>query len=62
MLFNSIDFAIFLPIVFFLYWFVVNKNLKLKNASGATVVALAMQCFDDGIEFGQGRLEVQVVA
>jgi len=31
MLFNSIDFAIFLPLVFFLYWFVVNKNLKLQN-------------------------------
>lgn len=31
MLFNSIDFAIFLPIVFILYWFVVNKNLKLQN-------------------------------
>ena len=31
MIFNSIDFAIFLPIVFFLYWFVVNKNLKLQN-------------------------------
>ena len=32
MLFNSIDFAIFLPIVFILYWFGVNKNLKLQNA------------------------------
>ena len=32
MLFNSIDFAVFLPIVFFLYWFVLNKNLKLQNA------------------------------
>ncbi|MFN2261837.1 MAG: MBOAT family protein [Psychroflexus sp.] len=32
MLFNSIDFAIFLPIVFLLYWFVVNKNLKLQNS------------------------------
>ena len=32
MLFNSLDFAIFLPIVFFLYWFVVQKNLKLQNA------------------------------
>lgn len=32
MLFNSIDFAIFLPIVFILYWFVTNKNLKLQNA------------------------------
>lgn len=31
MLFNSIDFAIFLPIVFILYWFVCNKNLKLQN-------------------------------
>ena len=31
MLFNSIDFAIFLPIVFILYWFVMHKNLKLQN-------------------------------
>ncbi len=31
MLFNSIDFAIFLPIVFILYWFVTNKNLKYQN-------------------------------
>ncbi|WP_338769693.1 MBOAT family O-acyltransferase [Bernardetia sp. ABR2-2B] len=31
MLFNSIDFAIFLPIVFILYWFVTYKNLKLQN-------------------------------
>ena len=31
MLFNSIDFAIFLPLVFILYWFVTNKNLKLQN-------------------------------
>ncbi|MDZ7847225.1 MAG: MBOAT family O-acyltransferase [Owenweeksia sp.] len=31
MLFNSIDFAIFLPIVFVLYWFVTNRNLKLQN-------------------------------
>ena len=32
MLFNSIDFAIFLPIVFVLYWFFANKNLKLQNS------------------------------
>lgn len=32
MLFNSIDFAIFLPIVFVLYWFVAKRNLKLQNA------------------------------
>lgn len=32
MLFNSLDFAIFLPVVFVLYWFVVNRNLKLQNS------------------------------
>ena len=32
MFFNSLDFAIFLPIVFFLYWFVFQKNIKLQNA------------------------------
>ncbi|MEX0778795.1 MAG: MBOAT family O-acyltransferase [Balneolales bacterium] len=31
MLFNTIDFAIFLPIVFILYWFITNKNLRLQN-------------------------------
>ena len=31
MQFNSIDFAIFLPIVFVFYWFVTNKNLTLQN-------------------------------
>jgi alginate O-acetyltransferase complex protein AlgI len=31
MLFNSLDFAIFLPIVFIIYWFIVNRNLKLQN-------------------------------
>lgn len=31
MLFNSIEFAVFLPIVFLLYWFVFNKNLRLQN-------------------------------
>ncbi len=31
MLFNSIQFAVFLPVVFLLYWFVFNKNLKLQN-------------------------------
>jgi alginate O-acetyltransferase complex protein AlgI len=32
MLFNSLDFAIFLPLVFILYWFVTHKNLSLQNA------------------------------
>jgi D-alanyl-lipoteichoic acid acyltransferase DltB (MBOAT superfamily) len=31
MIFNSLDFAIFLPIVFLLYWFVTNKNLWMQN-------------------------------
>ncbi len=31
MLFNSIGFALFLPIVFFLYWFVANKSLRFQN-------------------------------
>ena len=31
MLFNSIEFAFFLPVVFVLYWFVTQKHLKLQN-------------------------------
>ena len=31
MLFNSIEFAVFLPVVFMLYWFVTNRNLKIQN-------------------------------
>ena len=31
MLFNSIEFLLFLPTVFLLYWFVFNKNLKSQN-------------------------------
>ncbi len=41
MLFNSIDFAIFLPIVFILYWFVTQHNLKLQNL----VIVLASYVF-----------------
>ncbi|MBP6609930.1 MAG: MBOAT family protein [Paludibacter sp.] len=32
MLFNSIDFAIFMPIVYLLYWFVFNKTITLRNS------------------------------
>lgn len=32
MLFNSLEFALFLPLVFILYWSVFNKNLSLQNA------------------------------
>ncbi|HXD91774.1 MAG TPA: MBOAT family O-acyltransferase [Bacteroidia bacterium] len=31
MLFNSLSFALFLPIVFILYWFATKGNLKLQN-------------------------------
>lgn len=31
MLFNSIEFAIFLPIVFLLYWFATKGNMKIQN-------------------------------
>jgi len=31
MLFNSVAFAVFLPVVFLLYWFVFQKSIKLRN-------------------------------
>jgi D-alanyl-lipoteichoic acid acyltransferase DltB (MBOAT superfamily) len=31
MLFNSFEFAFFLPLVFLLYWFVFNRSLKVQN-------------------------------
>lgn len=31
MLFNSLDFAVFLPLCFVLYWFFLKKNLKIQN-------------------------------
>lgn len=31
MLFNSYEFLVFLPIVFLLYWFVLNRDLRLQN-------------------------------
>lgn len=31
MLFNTLNYAVFLPIVFILYWFVMNKSYKLQN-------------------------------
>jgi hypothetical protein len=30
--FNSLDFAIFLPIVFILYWLLPNQNLKSQSS------------------------------
>lgn len=31
MLFNSVSFALFLPVVFFCYWFLFNKSVKQQN-------------------------------
>jgi alginate O-acetyltransferase complex protein AlgI len=41
MLFNSIEFLLFLPIIFILYWFVFNKNLKIQN----TLILLSSYLF-----------------
>lgn len=46
MLFNSLDFAIFLPIVFVLYWFVANRNLKLQNAFLLIASCFFYACWD----------------
>ncbi|SDS84511.1 MBOAT family O-acyltransferase [Winogradskyella sediminis] len=66
MIFNSLDFAIFLPIVFFLYWFVCNKTVARQNV--LVVVAsyvfygwwdyrfLALILFSTIVDFGIGRL------
>ncbi|MBQ0733121.1 MBOAT family protein [Aquimarina celericrescens] len=32
MLFNSLDFFIFLPVVFIIYWFIFYKNIKIQNS------------------------------
>ncbi|WP_179351904.1 MBOAT family O-acyltransferase [Winogradskyella vidalii] len=66
MIFNSLDFAIFLPVVFFLYWFVFNKTVDRQNV--LVVVAsyvfygwwdyrfLALILFSTIIDFGIGQL------
>ncbi|HET9571323.1 MAG TPA: MBOAT family O-acyltransferase [Bacteroidales bacterium] len=46
MLFNSLNFAIFLPVVFLLYWFVVQRNLKLQNALLLFASCFFYACWD----------------
>ena len=46
MLFNSIDFAIFFPIVFVLYWFATKGNLKLQNILLLVVSYFFYACWD----------------
>jgi D-alanyl-lipoteichoic acid acyltransferase DltB (MBOAT superfamily) len=46
MLFNSLDFAIFLPIVFILYWFVAKKSLTIQNLLLLTASYFFYACWD----------------
>ena len=46
MLFNSVDFAIFLPVVFLLYWFVANKSYKTQNGLIVLASYFFYSCWD----------------
>ena len=46
MFFNSLSFAIFLPIVFLLYWFVFNKNKTTQNAVLIVASYYFYSCWD----------------
>jgi D-alanyl-lipoteichoic acid acyltransferase DltB (MBOAT superfamily) len=46
MLFNSLDFALFFPVVFVLYWFLTNKDLKLQNAMLLVVSYFFYACWN----------------
>lgn len=46
MLFNSFNFALFLLLIFLLYWFVTNKNLRLQNVLLLTASYFFYSCWD----------------
>lgn len=46
MLFNSISFAVFLPIIFILYWFIFNKSLKQQNVLLLVASYYFYSCWD----------------
>jgi len=46
MIFNSIEFAIFLPVIYGLYWFLSNKNLKLQNLLLLSASYFFYACWD----------------
>ena len=46
MLFNSLDFAIFLPVCFFVYWFLAHKNRRLQNLSIVVSSYFFYACWD----------------
>lgn len=46
MLFNSLNFAIFFPIIFLFYWFIFQKNLKLQNIFLLAASYFFYSCWD----------------
>ncbi len=46
MLFNSLGYAVFLAVVFFIYWFVTNKNLTLQNTFLLAASYFFYACWD----------------
>ncbi|MDR2475938.1 MAG: MBOAT family protein [Bacteroidales bacterium] len=46
MLFNSFAFALFLPAVFILYWFVANRNLQVQNSLLLVASYFFYACWD----------------
>ena len=46
MLFNSLEFALFLPLVFVLYWLINNRNLKAQNALLLVASYIFYGCWD----------------
>jgi D-alanyl-lipoteichoic acid acyltransferase DltB (MBOAT superfamily) len=46
MLFNKIEFALFFPLIFLLYWCVFNKNLKRQNLFLLIASFFFFACFD----------------
>jgi len=46
MLFNSLAYALFLPFVFIVYWFVLNKKLKYQNIFLLAVSYYFYSCWD----------------
>jgi D-alanyl-lipoteichoic acid acyltransferase DltB (MBOAT superfamily) len=51
MLFNSIDFAIFLPIVFALYWLIPNKKITVQNILLLVASYFFYACWDFNFMF-----------
>lgn len=46
MLFNSIDYLLFLPVVFLLYWFVFNKSVTIQNVLLMAASYFFYACWD----------------